>query len=190
MTSATRRRLGALMLAATLFPAAAKGQQTPGTRAPVVSFDEMASRVDVGATVIVADTSGQRIRGRLTALSSEALSMLTGGRTVTFRDDQVREVQQRLRDSKRDGAAIGFLAGWLVPAVVCASRSDSSETSACVLDTLLLGGLPGIAIGAAVDAAHAGTVTVFRSGDSARLAVAPIVSRRRLGVQAFMRFGR
>jgi hypothetical protein len=190
MTSATRRRLGALMLAAILFPAAANGQRTPSTPAPVLSFDEMALRVNVGATVIVADTSGRRFSGRLTALSSETLSMLTGGRAVTFRESQVREVQQRLRDSKRDGAAIGFLAGWLVPAAICASRSDSSETSACVLDTLLLGGLPGMAIGAAVDAAHAKTVTVFRSADSARLAMAPIVSRRRLGVQAFMQLGR
>ena len=189
MTSAKRRRLGGLVLAAALCPTAAHGQQTP-TPAPVVSFDEMASRVDAGATLIVADTSGRRFSGTLTALSSDALSILTGGRTVTFRGNQVREVQQRVRDSKRDGAAIGFLAGWLVPASICASRSDSSETSACVLDTLLLGGLPGIAIGAAVDAAHAGTVTVFRSAGSARLVFAPVVSARGLGLQASIRFAR
>jgi len=190
MTSAKRRRLGALMLAATLFPTATHGQQPPGTAAPGVSFDEMASRVTVGATLIVADTSGRRFSGRLTALSSDALSILTGGRTLTFREEQVHEVQQRLRDSKRDGAAIGFLAGWLVPAAICARRSDSSETSACVLDTLLLGGLPGIAIGAAVDAAHAKTVTVFRSSGSARVVLSPFVGERRLGVRAAFRLGR
>jgi hypothetical protein len=76
MTSATRRRLGALMLA-TLFPAAANGQRTPSTPAPALSFDEMALRVNVGAMVIVADTSGRRFSGRLTALSNETLSMLT-----------------------------------------------------------------------------------------------------------------
>jgi hypothetical protein len=191
MTSATRRRLGALMLA-TLFPAAANGQRTPSTPAPALSFDEMALRVArqrrrnghrggyVGAAVQrQADGSLER-----DALDAD------GGRAVTFREGQVREVQQRLRDRRRDGAAIGFLAGWLVPAAVCASRSDSSETSACVLDTLLLGGLPGMAIGAAVDAAHAKTVTVFRSADSARLVMAPIISRRQLGVQALMRLGR
>ena len=178
MTSAIRRRLGGLVVAVVLFPSVARAQPAPNAGLPVATFGEIASRVNVkaGPTLIVTDSSGQRVRGTLTAISSDALSILTGSRTLTFRDQQVREVQQRLTDGKGEGAFLGFVAGWLVPAIVCTSRSDGSETYGCVLGTLLLGGLPGLAIGTTIDAVQAKTVTVFHSPASARVVVAPVVT--------------
>jgi hypothetical protein len=154
----------ALMLG--LFAGSAWGQSPAAVDVPAAAFAEIASGANVrsGATLIVTDQSGRRVAGRLTAISSDALSILTRDqRALTFRDQEVREVRRRVPDSKWEGALIGFAAGWLVPAAVCASRSDSSETLGCVLDTFLLGGLPGLGIGAAIDAAQGRAVIVFRA---------------------------
>ena len=187
MTGAHRQRLGALVMAVALLPSMAHAQATANA---ATTFAEIASRSNVktGASLVVTDSSGQRIRGKLTTVSGDALSIWVDGRTRTFTNQQVREVQHRLKDSKIEGALIGLAAGWLVPSIVCTSRSDSSETLGCVLDTLLLGGLPGLAIGAAIDAAQAKTVTVFRSSASTRIAVAPVVTARGLGIRASIRF--
>jgi hypothetical protein len=190
MTNASQRLLGGLVLAVTVFPSAARAQPTPNTGLPVATFGEIASRVNLkaGATLIVTDSSGQQVKGKLTTLSTDTLSILAGRRTLTFSDQQVRELRQRLPDSKREGALIGLAAAWLVPAVVCTSGSDSSETFGCVLGTLVLGGLPGLAIGAAIDAVQEKTVTVFRSPASARVVVAPAVTMRGIALRATMRF--
>lgn len=152
-------------VAGLLGPGSAIGQSRPEIEPPVRSFAELAPRgaINTGATVIVTDSSGQQVKGKLTALSTDTLSLLSDGRTLTFRDQQVREVQHRLPDSKLEGAWIGMAAGWLAPAAVCTSRSDGSETVGCVLGTLAYGGFPGFFIGMAIDAVQAKTVTVFRS---------------------------
>jgi hypothetical protein len=182
--------LGVLVLAVALLPSADRAQATPAAGLPATTFAEIASRPNVktGASLVVTDSSGQRIRGKLASLSSDTLSIRAGRRTRTYTSLQVREVQQRLGDSKIEGALIGLAAGWLVPSVVCTTRSDSSETLGCVLDTLLLGGLPGLAIGAAIDAAQAKTVTIFRTSASTRLALTPILTTRSIGVRASIRF--
>jgi hypothetical protein len=184
---------GVLVLGIALLPSAARAQQpTPNAARPATTFAEIASNPNVkaGASLVVTDSSGQRIRGKLTTVSSDTLSIRADGRTRTFTNRQVREVQQRLKDSKKDGALIGLGAGWLVPSIVCTARSDSSETLGCVLDTLLLGGLPGLAIGAAIDAAQAKTVTIFRSSVSTRIDVAPVATARGFGILASIRFCR
>jgi hypothetical protein len=163
--SGASRQLAAFAIAANMFPICANAQQAPEAGVPVATFAEFASGAAVksGVTLTVTDISGRLVTGRLTALSSDALSILTGERRVlTFRDQEVREVRRRMPDSKWQGALIGLAAGWLVPAAVCTSRSDSSETLGCVLDTFLLGGLPGLGIGAAIDAVQGKTVIVFR----------------------------
>ena len=174
-----------------LGPSQAMAQSDPETGSPVVVFSEIASRVNVnsGGSVIVTDSSGRQVKGKLTALSSDTLTLLTDGRTLTFRDQQVREVRHRLPDSKLEGAWIGLAAGWIVPAAVCASRSDSSETVSCVLGTAFYGGLPGFFIGMGIDAMQAKTVTVFRSPSSTmRIRVAPLLAQRSKSVALVLSF--
>ena len=93
-----------------LGPSQAMAQSDQETGSPVVAFSEIASRVNVnsGGSVIVTDSSGRQVKGKLTALSSDTLTLLTDGRTLTFRDQQVREVRHRLPDSKLEGAWIGL----------------------------------------------------------------------------------
>ena len=190
MTRATQPLLDVIVLAAALLPSAACAQVTTNAWLPATTFSEIASGANVkaGASLVITDSSGLRTRGKLTTLSSDTLSIRANGRTRTFTNQEVREVQQRLNDSKIEGALIGFAAGWLVPALVCTTRSDSSETLGCVLDSLLPGGLPGLAIGAAVDAAQAKQVTVFRSSVRTRVAVGPMVTARRFGFRASIWF--
>ena len=190
MTSANRQRLGVLVLALALLPRPARAQATPHAGLPATTFSDIASsgHVKAGASLVVTDSSGQRISGKLTTVSGDTLSIRTDGRTRTFTNQDVREVQHRLNDSKIEGAMIGLAAGWVAPAVVCTSRSVSSESLGCVLDTLLFGGLPGLVIGAAIDAAHTKTVTVFRASARPRIAVAPIVTARGVGIRASVWF--
>lgn len=192
MTSATRRRVGRTVVAIALLPVAVRAQSISNTTLPVGTFAEIASRgnLKTGTTLIVTEPSGRSVKGKLTAITADAVSLRINDRTLTFTDRQVRELRQRLTDSKIEGALIGFAVGWLVPAIVCTSRSDSSETVGCQLDTLLLGGLPGLAIGAAIDAARSKTVIIFRAMPSAQVMVAPIMTSRRYGVRASIQFGR
>lgn len=174
-----------------LGPSQAIAQSDPQSDAPVAAFGEIASRVSVssGGSVIVTDSSGRQVKGKLTALSSDALTLLTDGRTLTFRDEQVREVRHRLPDSRLEGAFIGLAAGWIVPASVCTGRSDSSETAGCVMGTLFYGGLPGFFIGMGIDAMQAKTVTVFRSPSSTmRIRVAPLLAHRSKSVALVLSF--
>jgi len=89
MNVAWRVLLGVVSL---LGPGQAAAQPSPGTGPPVDTFSEMASRVsvDAGATVVLTDSSGQQVKGKLTALSSDALSLLSNGRTLTFRGQELR----------------------------------------------------------------------------------------------------
>lgn len=66
--------------------------QSPEAGPPVDTFSEMASRVNVDTvtTVVVTDSSRQQVKGKLTALSSDTLSLVSGGRTLTFRSQEVR----------------------------------------------------------------------------------------------------
>jgi hypothetical protein len=190
MTRATPPLLHVIVLAAALLPSAACAQVTTNAGPPATTFSEIASgaTVKAGASLVITDSSGLRTRGKLTTLSSDILSIRANGRTRTFTNQEVREVQQRLNDSKIEGALIGLAAGWLAPALVCTSRSDSSETLGCVLDTLLLGGVPGLATGAAIDAARAKTVTIFRSLARTRVTVGSTVTARRIGIRASVWF--
>jgi hypothetical protein len=190
MTRANPHWLGVFVLAVAVLPSAARAQVTPDAALPATSFAEIASRAGLksGASLVITDSSGQRIRGKLTTVTSDTLSIRANGRTRAFTNQEVREVQQRLNDSKIEGALIGLAAGWLAPALVCTSRSDSSETLGCVLDTLLLGGVPGLATGAAIDAARAKTVTIFRSLARTRVTVGSTVTARRIGIRASVWF--
>jgi hypothetical protein len=115
----------------------------------------------------------------------------TPGHVFTFKDTEVREVQQRIPDSNVDGALIGLAVGWLPAAIYCSSISDSSETSPCFGEALIYGGLPGLGIGIIVDSFRQTTVTLYRAGNSgaqAGITILPIVTATRKGMALQLRF--
>jgi hypothetical protein len=183
----------ALTFLISFFAAVAATAQTPSGQvnapAPATRFADLRSLVDVRLTpdVVVTDLSGRRTRGKLIALAGDSLSISTFGQTQIFPSQRIRQLQRRLPDSKREGALVGFVAGWLPPAFVCTSRSDSSETIPCVTGALLLGGIPGLFIGMAVDAVLARAITIYQSPFSTRIDLTPIITPHEVRVQASIR---
>lgn len=154
----------ALSLVGLFSPAAISAQTTPSQ--PASTFSNLAALLPPGATIEVTDQQGRRIKGEVTVLSGQSLSLATGDGPRLFMQPDVSAIRRHISDRVLDGGLIGLVAGFAVPATICASRSDSSETGACVFGTLVFGGLPGFAIGAIVDAVRTRKVTVFRSASS------------------------
>ena len=90
----------------------------------MVAFSEIASRVNVnsGGSVIVTDSSGRQVKGKLTALSSDTLTLLTDGADADLQEISKCErcgIACRTANLKAHGSACA--AGRIVPAAVCAS---------------------------------------------------------------------
>ena len=81
-----RAPLGAMLIA--LLPALAAAQD------PVKSFDQLNTRLNIGDTIWVTDAQGQEVKGKLSALSTDAL-MLDAGGTKTFAARDISIVRER-----------------------------------------------------------------------------------------------
>lgn len=182
-------QLIALSLVALCAPATIAAQTTPSQ--PASTFSNLATELPPGATIVVTDQRGRRVKGELTGLSRQSLSLATRDGALTFTQPDVSEVRRQVSDSVLDGGVIGLIAGFAAPAAICTSRSDSSETVGCVLGSMLLGGLPGFAIGAIVDAARTRKVVVFRSssGRPSTVIISPVIAPGRIALRASLRLG-
>ena len=107
---------------------------------PATTLSELATLVTPEMTVILTDRAGDSVRGRVMSISERSLAF--AGHNKPFTEGDCREVRARLRDSPWDGGAIGFAVGFAISALVCTSRSDSSETIPCVVGFVLLGACP------------------------------------------------
>ena len=182
-------RLIALSLVG-LFPPAAISAQTTLSQ-PASTFSNLAPLLPPGATIVVTDQRGRRVKGELTVLSGQSLSLATGDGPLTFVQSDVSEVRRQISDRVLDGGLIGLVAGFAVPAAICAGRSDGSETAACTIGSLIFGGLPGFAIGAIVDAVRTRKVTVFRSstGRPSPVTISPVIAPGGIALRASLRLG-
>ena len=184
-----QRSLIALSLVGLFSPAAISAQTRQSQ--PATTFSDLAALLPPGASVEVTDQQGRRINGEVAVLSGQSLSLATGNGSRIFMQPDVSEIRRHISDRVLDGGLIGLVAGFAVPATICASRSDSSETAACVFGTLTFGGLPGFAIGAIVDAVRTRKVTVFRpgSGRPGTVIVSPVIAPGGIALRASLRFG-
>lgn len=165
--------------------------QTPQL-APVATFSDLITLLPPGTTIIVTDTKGRNVRAKLTGLSGESLSLAMEGRIQTFTRPEIWEVQKVIPDTILDGGLIGLAAGFVLPAVICTSGSDASETVPCVAGAFLLGGLPGLGIGLGIDALRTRKVMLFRSssGTPNAFTIAPVVTPGRIELRASVRLGK
>jgi hypothetical protein len=157
MTSTSRRWLTRLAITVALWPARAEAQTTAS------SFKELAGIVRTDETIIVTDTTARTIKGVLTAIDDDSLSLATGGRTRIFVRSDVRSV--RLADGVGNGALIGGSAGLgsaLGILAVLGSEGGYVLPSAKVGAPLLLSGL-GALVGALIDRAHEGGRVLYLS---------------------------
>jgi len=183
VTSSTRRWFARLAAAVALWPASAEAQVTAR------SFEELTAIVKAEETVIVIDMSGRRVKGALTAIDKDSVSLSTDGRTRTFARSEVRSV--RVADGLGNGAVIGAGAGLgtgLGILAITGSGDGYILPSAKVGAPLLLSGI-GALMGALIDRAHeGGSVLHVSPGRTSEVVVAPLVARGRHGVRVSVRF--
>ncbi len=140
-------------------------------------------------TVIVIDMRGRRVKGALTAVGTDSVSLARDGRTQMFPRSEVSTV--RLADGLGDGALIGAGAGLgaaLGVLAIAGSGDGYVLPSAKVGAPLLLSGI-GALIGALIDRAHEGGRVLYVSpGQTSELVVSPLLGNDRQGVLVSVSF--
>ena len=153
-----------------------------------VTFDRLALRLNQGDSVLVTDSDGRRLRGRIVDLSASTLALETDGLRRELNRGDVSMIQRRERDSLTNGAAIGFGSG-LAIIVGLFARHGVLDDAGVVFFYSSLFGAAGAGIGAGLDALHEEPQVVYRSAPSnRRLAVSPVLSPERQGVSVSLGF--
>lgn len=159
---------------------------------PVKSFDQLNTRLKPGDTIWVTDAQGRELKGEIGALEAGAVTF-RGERSRTFTATDVRQVTVRQGDSLGNGALIGLAVGGLGTGVLCVASVEDQDRGWCALAALFYGGI-GAGIGVGIDALIPGKkLVVYRapgSGgtSSARLSIAPLVTRRAKGAAVSFSF--
>jgi hypothetical protein len=122
-----------------LVPGLAAAQSIAG------SFEELRRTLKTGQTVIVTDSSGERIRGRVADVSPSSLKILVPG-ARTFAEGSVSEI--RRPPSSKKGAIIGGATG--AGLAIWDYSIDTSEPDNAKITAVLIS--MGTAIGAGIDA--------------------------------------
>lgn len=158
--------------AVTVFAVLAAG--TSATAQTATSFQELRQLLQDGQVVVVVDSSGRHIKGKVSEVSPSSLVLLVP-EARSFAESTVREI--RASDSWREGAFIG--AGIGAGFALWDYLIDPSEPGNAVIFTVAVGA--GAAIGAGVDALI-GRRVLYRSGSSTvKLTIAPVVTADRHG---------
>lgn len=152
---------------------------------PVATFDALALRLDLGDRADVGLRDGAVLSGRVIALTREAIEIdsSAGRRRMAVAD--VEFVTTR-GDSLTNGLAIGFLSGAVLGGLAGASFSGEFRSGDMVGGALTFGAV-GAALGLGLDALNQGTRTLYRA-DRPRASVAPVVTPRKVGVVAAVRW--
>jgi hypothetical protein len=183
MTSSNRRWFTRLAVAVAVWPAGAEAQTMAR------SFEELIGTVKAEETIIVIDTTGRRVKGALTAVDQDSLSLATDGRTQTFARSEVSTV--RVADGLGNGALIGAgtgLGAALGILAIVGSGDGYVLPSAKVGAPLVLSGI-GALLGALVDRAHGGGRVLYVSpAQTSGLVVSPLLGKDRQGVLLSVRF--
>ena len=150
---------------------------------PVKSFEHLNTRLKVGDTVWVTDTSGREVKGKLSELTPSSLTLSGGGQVRTLQGPDVRAVVERPRDSLKFGTllGLGIGVGIGVGLVAAVGEADGSV----FLGISMLGAM-GAGIGAGIDAAipmPKRPVYLSETGSSKRpVSWSPIIGPRSTGV--------
>ena len=159
-------------------PAGARAQT------PAASFADLLAILKHGQAVVVTDTTGQRIKGKLRDVSSSPPSLVFAGPVPrTILDSSIVEV--RTTEGVLSGALIG--AGIGAGLALWDYAIDPSEPGNGIIFAVSIG--LGTAIGAGIDALRDGGRVVYRAGAPKHsVTLAPIAQRSRRGVQVSVRF--
>lgn len=161
-------------------------------QAPASSFAELPSRLKAGETVSVMTEAGAVIKGEVEHVSDTILVLMRSTGTLQVAAQDVRRIDKSTT-SKLRGAMVGLGVGFTVGAVGAATddcpATPSGVNFGCVKVPVLgvgaVVGLMGMGVGAAVGAfIHRERVVFVRApSGSARSAIAPLLSRGRVGLR-------
>lgn len=141
---------------------------------PTSSFADLTQKIKVGDGVQVEDRSGTKVRGRVTALSAEQITIDSGGRQHRFPRETVGAVAMQRRYGRR-GALIGAAAGAV--AFIPFTQGEHGDA-----DAPFLGALLGAGAGAITGALIPRNKIVYRAPhDGASLTIVPELSRYAIG---------
>jgi hypothetical protein len=149
------------------------------------SFEQLQVLVKPDDTVVVTEFSGSMLRGKIAALSSSSLRLLVNGMPRDFMQSDVLEITQRRGDSLANGAIIGAVAGGAFGSVgafiACLTETGCGRWIAVLVGSYAVAGT---GVGVVTDALIVRQQTVYRAPprSSARIRVAPLLSRGRRGV--------
>ena len=163
-----------------------------GTGGP---FTELARKVTHGDEVVVVESGGRFVKGRISDITASAITLVvpsdTGSSASAPRTFQAADVLRIVRhDGKWNGMLIGAAAG-AVPAsflfqFACGEGPNGTCAQRGFLGALAGGGL-GAALGAGIDLAINKTVYVA-GGKKTTLHISPIVGADRRGARVAIRF--
>lgn len=180
----TPRRYGAdivvtvATLLATALGGTARGQD-------LGSFDQVAARVQLGATIKVTCTDARELKGKLTQLSPSTLIILSNGTTTELRAGEIRSIyRQKPKPWTRDmliglgaGAAFGY------------AMADGSELKYMSATGFAgLGAIVGALFAAATPEPSIRVYELKTASSAVRLGVAPVVTPGRQGLTLTVRF--
>ena len=161
----------------------AEAQQIAGT------FDQLRVLVKPGDTLTITDSTGLRVRGRLSEVTASSLRLDVSGGLRQFQDADVNTIEKRGSDSLKNGAIIGMAVGGGLAALAMATAGMTGEDAGVfVAGALIYTGI-GAGIGVGIDAVVEGPRVIYASSSSARtrLTIAPLLGRSRKGVLLSLR---
>lgn len=182
MFSSTRRWLGALTAAATMWPLGAGAQEVAR------SFEELAGIAKAEEAVVVTDGNGRRFKGALTTIKADSLSLGMDGRILTFARSDVSAVRavDGVANGVLLGAGVGLGAALGTLAIVGAGEGYVLPSAKAGVP-LLLSGI-GALVGGLIDRAREGRTLYLSPARKSGPVVSPFVSADRQGVRVSVRF--
>jgi hypothetical protein len=172
------------------WPAGVAAAQAPDQQPMTTSsLTVMKSRVPVGDVVYVTDTAGHTIKGKLAAVTDDAVQVYVRADRRNVAATDIRRIQWQQRDSPLTGVLIGAAVGaapglyWLV--------ADPNEcTGLCPEEYAFIA--VGAVIGGVIDHLIKRRVTVYTaeaaSSRATSVRIGPLVTRARKGLQVAVRF--
>jgi Zn-dependent alcohol dehydrogenase len=146
--------------------------------------ENIQARVKHGQKISITDDQGQEVKGKVSALTADGLTMLVDGKTAEVPYARIVRID-RPNDSLANGALIGLGVGAALGLALVAAEEQSDCDAAVFLcgepgaggyagATLLMGGL-GTAVGVGIDALIHRDREIYRRGRSPHAALAPML---------------
>jgi hypothetical protein len=166
---------------------------------PVVQFEQSGARRRAGSlaelgTVVgpmellyVRTRDGRSGEGHFVRASAEALALSVDGQPLELPAAELRDIKVRNGRMWGRGMLIGGVMGAALGACVASSFAHDDPEQLAVLAGVVVGGLDGMGIGAAVGAFQYHRTVVFDAVPT-QISIAPAISPNRIGVQAALRF--